>query len=85
MIATITDCPFANTDHLAQCASDGVSPLDAQITAILDDLKKTQLNPDTITRLDDLILAAVNASQNATIRRYICDSCDCDPACHPVK
>lgn len=82
MQSTITECPFYNTDQLAECAEDATSNIQNEFKEKLQTMT-TPGQSSTAKDLDDLLLTAINATQNETIRRIVCRCCDKNSACHP--
>lgn len=82
IVATITKCPFQDTEALAEYAETGMEPHQKQITDSIALLKSLGLDL-TVTKLDDTYLAAINAVQNETIRNVVCPNCNKNSECHP--
>ena len=82
MVATITRCPFKDTELLAECAVKGIEPYEQQIQDSIALMKSLGLQL-TATKLDDTYLAAINGAQNETIRSIVCRQCNKDSECHP--
>lgn len=82
MQAKITECPFYNTDQLAECAEDATANIQDQFKIKLQTIATPEQH--SLTKdIDDLLLAAINATQNETIRRIVCRCCDKNSSCHP--
>lgn len=82
MLATVTDCPFLDTERLSSHAEQGMAAIEPVIKELLSNITHAGLNSQA-TQLDDAFLAAVTAVQNETVRKTICPYCDTNQQCHP--
>lgn len=86
MTATITTCPFQDTDHLSEITDKGMESVSDKIASRLETLKSDF--PDLshrLSQLDDLYLAAIIGATNEVIKNTICLYCDKDMECHQFK
>jgi len=70
-------CPFDDPEFLSQIADQAGSAFTEQRKQLLNDITPT-LNEDQLrilTELDNLAIAEINAVQEATINKVICEPC----------
>lgn len=71
------ECPFIRTEALSTIAEEAMEPFLDKIQQMIDTITKMAPQAKSaITLLDDTYLSVINATQNATIRCFVCAKCN---------